>query len=355
VQTLEVRTLLSAVAVGGEFRVDTPYSTPAGALYGKQNSQVAMDADGDFVVVWSNELQDGDGFGVYGQRFNAAGVAQGAEFQVNTTTTGNQFMPTVAMDADGDFVVCWVNGRTGLSYGDDLYARRFNAAGVAQGDECRVNRFAYNGSSVAGRIFSPDIAMDAAGGFAVVWAGDSTPDLDGYYYDIHGKRYNADGAVVREEFLVNTVLTQEQIQSHVDKLFDGAQSEPSIAMNASGQYVVAWRDNVANGLGTDEVFARDSIRPPTPWTLPRSTSTPTRRNSSSIPRLPSIPTGISSPPGRARPGLTILRRTDTRQESTRVDSARPAFQLPASSGVTPSRRTTSRDRRWRWTLRATSS
>ncbi|MGL4462065.1 MAG: hypothetical protein ACRC1K_07920, partial [Planctomycetia bacterium] len=31
----------------------------------------------------------------------------GVEFQVNTFTTNNQSQPSVAMDADGDFVVAW--------------------------------------------------------------------------------------------------------------------------------------------------------------------------------------------------------------------------------------------------------
>ncbi len=33
-----------------------------------------MDADGDFVVVWDSFLQDGDGTGVFGQRFQMDGL-----------------------------------------------------------------------------------------------------------------------------------------------------------------------------------------------------------------------------------------------------------------------------------------
>ena len=38
-------------------------------------SAVASDSDGDFVVVWSSFLQDGAGFGVFGQRFSRDGAA----------------------------------------------------------------------------------------------------------------------------------------------------------------------------------------------------------------------------------------------------------------------------------------
>ena len=68
----------------GEFRVNT-YTTD-----NQVDASVAMDAAGDFVVAWQSYGQDGSGYGIYAQRYNAAGVAQGSEFQVNTYTTGNQ-------------------------------------------------------------------------------------------------------------------------------------------------------------------------------------------------------------------------------------------------------------------------
>src|SRR5947208_2483985 len=68
---------------------------------------VAMDAGGNYVVVWQSFGQDGSGYGVYAQRYSSAGVPQGGEFRVNTYTTGSQFGPAVAMDAAGDFVITW--------------------------------------------------------------------------------------------------------------------------------------------------------------------------------------------------------------------------------------------------------
>ena len=38
---------------------------------------MAMDADGDFVVAWTSQDQDGSSTGVYAQRYNAAGLPQG--------------------------------------------------------------------------------------------------------------------------------------------------------------------------------------------------------------------------------------------------------------------------------------
>ena len=71
-------------------------------------SSVAMDAAGDFVVTWASYgSEDGNAFGIFAQRYNSAGIAQGTEFQVNTYTTDRQFEPSVAMDAAGDFVITW--------------------------------------------------------------------------------------------------------------------------------------------------------------------------------------------------------------------------------------------------------
>ena len=39
---------------------------------------VAMDGNGNYVVTWASKGQDGDGWGVYAQRFDASGAARGA-------------------------------------------------------------------------------------------------------------------------------------------------------------------------------------------------------------------------------------------------------------------------------------
>ena len=59
---------------------------------GQVNPAVAMDAAGDFVVAWvsgvfSGPGQDGDSYGVYAQRYGAAGAPLGAEFRVNNIRT----------------------------------------------------------------------------------------------------------------------------------------------------------------------------------------------------------------------------------------------------------------------------
>src|SRR5687767_3275143 len=87
--------------LGPEFRVNT-YTTD-----GQKDSSVAVDSSGNFVVVWRSFGQDGSSWGLFGQRYATSGAPLGPEFRVNTTTMGNQFGPSVASDASGNFVVVW--------------------------------------------------------------------------------------------------------------------------------------------------------------------------------------------------------------------------------------------------------
>ena len=144
-----------------------------------------MDADGDFIVTWQSTGQDGNNTGVYGQRYNATGVAQGSEFRVNTETSGHQDRPSVAMDADGDFVVAWnSSSQDGSGYG--IYGQRYNAAGVAQGSEYRVNTYTNDRQEL------PAVAMDADGDFIVTWQ--SFRQYGDNYQGIYAKRYSMNEA-----------------------------------------------------------------------------------------------------------------------------------------------------------------
>ena len=89
----------AGVRVGGELTVT---STPD-----VQDADVAADGLGNYIVTWTNLVQDGHFEGVFGQRLNAMGAPLGTEFQVNSYTTGMQQSSDVAADAAGNFAVVW--------------------------------------------------------------------------------------------------------------------------------------------------------------------------------------------------------------------------------------------------------
>src|SRR5262245_40021682 len=72
---------------------------------------VASLADGNVVIAWSSFAQDGDLYGVFGQRFSSTGEKIGGEFQVNQFTANNQRSPAVAAFAYGGFLVAWISER----------------------------------------------------------------------------------------------------------------------------------------------------------------------------------------------------------------------------------------------------
>ncbi len=79
---------------------------------------MAMAGDGRFVVTWQSDVQDGHGYGVFAQRYDADGNSVGTEFQVNSYTTSAQVSSSVAMAGDGRFVVTWQShGQVGDGYG----------------------------------------------------------------------------------------------------------------------------------------------------------------------------------------------------------------------------------------------
>ena len=172
--------------------------------------------DGGWVVSWTSNGQDGSADGIYAQRYNAAGAAQGVEFQVNSFTSGDQLESSIAALADGGWVVSWTSARQDGS-ADGVYAQRYNAAGAAQGVEFQVNTF------TTGRQFETSIAALADGGWVVSWT--SNP-LGLAALSVHAQRYNAAGATEGVEFQVNTTLDNQLL--------------PSMAALANGGFIVVW-------------------------------------------------------------------------------------------------------------------
>jgi hypothetical protein len=150
-----------------------PSENPIGELQantftaGNQNqSNVAMSDLADFVIVWTSYAQDGDAGGIYGQRFSNGGAPQGTEFRVNTYTAGDQSTPCIDVNSTGAMAIVWASyGQDGDGYG--VYCQRFDEDGVAIGSEFRVN------THTNGDQLSPCVAMSPGGAFVVAWVSDS--------------------------------------------------------------------------------------------------------------------------------------------------------------------------------------
>lgn len=198
--------------VGGEFQVNTFTAIKQG---GQNNPSAAGLVDGGFVVVWVSWLQDGDRFGVYGQRYNSRGARVGSEFQVNTFTPDEQEAPSIAALGDGGFVVAWTSAsQDGKSAG--VYAQRFSPAGARAGGEFRVS------PDISG---APSVAAFGGGGFVVTWEVDA----------VQGQRFSASGARLGSVFQINT--------------YTGSAQAPRVAGLSGGGFVVTWESDGQDGSG----------------------------------------------------------------------------------------------------------
>ena len=195
------RYVSSGAPVGPEFRINT-YTTNAQRI-----SSVASDGSGNFVVVWASYPgQDGSTFGVFGQRYASSGAPLGTEFRINTYTSDAQTGPSIALDASGNFVVVWTSyAQKGSNSG--VFGQRYNSSGAPVGPEFHVNTY------TAGYQFDPTVAADSTGNFVVVWV--SSPGQDGSSYGVFGQRYSNSGAPLGPEFRVNTYTTDDQLDPAV--------------------------------------------------------------------------------------------------------------------------------------------
>ena len=199
---------------GTQFQINTYW-------WSSQNEpSVAVAANGDFVVVWDSFGSSGTDTSyssIQGQRFASDGTPKGAEFQINTYTTGRQLGAHVAGNANGDFVVVWDSNDSG--YYSRVRARRFASDGSAQGTEFGIAPYS---------SFDSSVAADADGNLIVVWDGS---------LGIRGQRFGANGIAQGAPFQVNTGST------------GGYGSLPSVAAASDGDFVVVW--NSWGSFGTD--------------------------------------------------------------------------------------------------------
>src|SRR6185436_2227731 len=138
-------------------------------------------------------------------------------FRVNTYTTSFQDNPSVAADSFGNFVVVWrSNDQDGDSRG--VFGQRYASSGTPLGPEFQVNTFTTAPQE------DPSVAADPSGNFVVVW---TSPQDGGPVFGVFGQRYASTGEPLGPEFLVNTVTA-------------GNQDRPSVAADASGNFVAVW-------------------------------------------------------------------------------------------------------------------
>jgi hypothetical protein len=209
---------------------ETQLSTASNANETHFNPSVAMDADGDFVVAWNRDNFTDYVYDVFARTGSSNGNL-GAVQTANANTSNDDRSSGVAMDADGDFTVVWERYKYGSNRNTyDIPARRFSVAGAPQGNESGVDQ-----AAAGVPVFEPAVGRNAVGTTVIAW----TQESDGF--DVFVRVFDGEG---QDQF--NAIVANQTTA--------GTQATPSVAINDDGTFVVVW---AGNGAGDDiGVFAR---------------------------------------------------------------------------------------------------
>lgn len=204
-----------------EFRVNDPEPdneyTGEVERYDQLNPSVAMDADGDFVITWqsevSNTLMRGSYVDIYAKTYSARSYINDFSY-LATPTVWPEDMMTNTIDT---YTYIEVDG------GNNYYKKTPTTVYV-QSVCCTSDQFRVNTSTTNAQR-NPDVAMDLDGNFVIVW--DSEGQTISYFNGIYMQRYTKDAKAIGKETRVDGEVT-------------GASTNPTVAADDNGQFAVAW-------------------------------------------------------------------------------------------------------------------
>ncbi|MCT4703349.1 Ig-like domain-containing protein [Enterobacteriaceae bacterium H20N1] len=215
-----------------EFTVN---STTAG---NQNHSSVASLPDGGSIVVWQSATGDGSGTCIKGQILDAKGQPVGGEFTVNSTTSGDQLMPQVAVLPNGDFEVLWSSG---VYIKGQKFSYTYDGDSQISGATMSGSEFNINSGTAADNQSNPVITVLADGGYLAVWQA----AVNGVW-QVFGRQYDMNGSPVMEQ----TVLTTTTLNSPtIWNAFTGDWNPlPSITTLSDGRVAIAYTNK---GTGYD--------------------------------------------------------------------------------------------------------
>jgi len=183
-------------------------------IFDQSSSSIASLAGGGYAITWTDQIRKGDINGndtIKAQAFGANGARIGGEITVSTSISGHPIEPTITGLSNGGFLVSWtLEGR-----GAGVFAQLFDANGASVGSEFRVD------TEPSFYKRAPSATALADGGFLITWTDPSGTLGDTSLTAIKARLYDAAGAPVGDEFLVNSQTLNGQTESAVTGLVNG--------------------------------------------------------------------------------------------------------------------------------------
>ncbi len=194
----------------------TPGSVPL-------NPDVAVDALGNFTVIWEYLTPATSTKHIRGRRFDSSGLPLGADFQISASGWSDE--PAIASLPDGGFIAVWVT--LGPEH-TDIFARIYNLNAQPLGEQFLVN------TTTAGYQEYPDVSADDRGNFLVAWETQAprlTPTV------IRARWFDRLGVPTGGDFQVNQNFTT-------------GQGTPTVTTRDDGESLVAWFSDQISTSGT---------------------------------------------------------------------------------------------------------
>ena len=194
----------------GNFKVNDDIGTTSQVA-----PDVAIDNRGCFIIVWEDYRHGYSDVDIYAQRFEANGEPIGPNFKVNDDEVDTeQRFPAIAMAGNGNFVVCWKDGR----YPHGIYYQRFDYSGTP----LHENDLIVNDVVIS--CHNPAIDMNESGTFVICWRDErNSPD------EIYAQRFDSTGSPLGSNFEVSDIPDQSR---NVYR--------PTVAVHENGDFMICW-------------------------------------------------------------------------------------------------------------------
>jgi len=191
-----------------------------GSLLGDQMfPDVAISTAGG-IVVWQDNVTDGDGWGVSAERLGSTLSGTLNSFRVNVTGAGDQEHPRVSLLKNGGAAIVWQGGVKGFQH---IYGRFLTPTNTfLTTNDLLVSAFTNTGSCQ----INPALTVLNDSNVVVVWSSLNQAGTNSLQ-DVYAKILSPAGATVVKEFLVNQFTNYNQ-------------RTPAVAALAGGGFVVSW-------------------------------------------------------------------------------------------------------------------
>ena len=239
--------------------------------YGDYDPYVMTDGKGNWVAVWDSS-EDLNGAGstepdIFTSRSTDDGVTWSAVQVLNSnaaTDSGNDYIPKVSTDGNGNWVVVWYSDENlGDTAGtdEDIFVSRSSDNGVTWSAVQTLNS---NAISDSGDDFFPNVITDGKGNWIAVWHSDETfGDTIGGDYDIFFSRSTDNGVTWSAVQTLNSNAASDDSGS-------GDDDSPSVTTDGNGNWVTVWysfEDLDGAGSGDSDIFVSRSTDNGATWSI----------------------------------------------------------------------------------------